>query len=502
MKRFVILDGLDDVAVALEKLSCGDCVAQVELINDIPAGHKFSLKNIAKGAPLRKYGQIIGKAKRVISVGEHVHLNNLEMDDELKRDCFVDFKSGSDQELFKEEFMGYVRENGAVGTRNYIGIIATVNCSVTVVEQICNYFKYGDGKSLLADASEIHGIVPIKHGLGCGMSSKGEGFEILQRTISGYICHPNFCSVLLIGLGCEVNNIDSLSLDASNNNLETLEIQNAGGTVKAVEKGIICVTEMIRKNIGNQRRPVDAKHLMLSLQCGGSDGYSGISANPVLGKAVDLLVGCGGTAVLGETPEIYGAEHLLYSRAYSEDVVKKLQTTIKWWESYVQRYGGSMDNNPSPGNQAGGLTTILEKSLGAVAKSGTSKLIDVYKYAESIDKAGFVFMDTPGYDPVSVTGHIAGGCNIVCFTTGRGSAFGSLPSPTVKISSNTLLYQTQGDDIDLNAGTIVEGLQDLDQLGESLFKLILRVASGEKTQSEINGYGYNEFLPWQIGSVM
>ena len=285
-------------------------------------------------------------------------------------------------------------------------------------------------------------------------------------------------------------------------NLETLEIQNAGGTVKSVERGIICVTEIIRKNMGSQRRPVDAKHLMLSLQCGGSDGYSGISANPVLGKAVDQLVSCGGTAVLGETPEIYGAEHLLYSRAYSKDVVKKLQTTIRWWESYVQRYGGSMDNNPSPGNHAGGLTTILEKSLGAVAKSGTSKLIDVYKYAESIDKAGFVFMDTPGYDPVSVTGHIAGGCNIVCFTTGRGSAFGSLPSPTVKISSNSLLYQTQADDIDLNAGTIMEGLEDLDQLGESLFQLILRVASGEKTKSEVNGYGYNEFLPWQIGAVM
>jgi altronate hydrolase len=502
MNRFVVLNANDDVALALVNLSSGERLAEVELISDIPAGHKFSLRELSEGEPVRKYGQIIGKAKSIILSGQHVHLDNLEMVDGLRDNNFTYAEPDTQNKLSSESFMGYPRESGAVGTRNYIGIISTVNCSVTVVEKISNYFTYGDGKHLFNDLSGIDGIVPIKHGLGCAMSSKGEGFEILQRTISGYIHQPNFCSVLLIGLGCEVNNIESLSIDSSNNNIETLEIQNAGGTSKAVEEGIKLVKEMIEKNYDTKRTLVDAKHLMLSLQCGGSDGYSGITANPVLGKAVDLLVSYGGTAVLGETPEIYGAEHLLYARTNSEDVMKKLQNIISWWESYVQRYGGSMDNNPSPGNKDGGLTTILEKSLGAVAKSGQSNLIEVYKYAEHVDKAGFVFMDTPGYDPVSVTGHIAGGCNIVCFTTGRGAAFGSLPSPTVKVSSNSQLYQTQSDDIDLNAGALLDGSQNLDELGRVLFELIIRVASGEKTKSELNGYGYNEFLPWQMGAVM
>jgi len=251
-----------------------------------------------------------------------------------------------------------------------------------------------------------------------------------------------------------------------------------------------------------KREPVSAEHLTLALQCGGSDAYSGITANPSLGAAVDLLVRHRGTAILSETPEIYGAEHLLTRRAVSREVGEKLIERIRWWEAYTERNGGEMNNNPSPGNKAGGLTTILEKSLGAAAKGGTTKLCGVYRYAEPVTEKGFVFMDSPGYDPCSITGQVASGANIVCFTTGRGSVYGCKPAPSLKLATNTAMYERMDEDMDINCGSVVDAGVTIESVGERIFARLLEVASGSQTKSEQFGFGDDEFVPWQIGAVM
>jgi len=396
--------------------------------------------------------------------------------------------------------------SGCVCTRNYIGLLSTVNCSATVVRAIADYFRADlHGRGALANYPNIDGVVALAHGTGCGMASSGEPIDVLRRTLGGYAKHANFAGILMIGLGCESNQISSL-LGAQNlkesDLLRTFSIQDSGGTRKAIEQGVAQVKEMLKVANDVHREIVPASHLMLGLQCGGSDGYSGITANPALGRAVDLLVENGGTAILSETPEIYGAEHLLTRRAISRAVGEKLISRIKWWEEYTERTGGEMNNNPSPGNKAGGLTTILEKSLGAVAKGGTTNLVAVYEYAEPVTAKGFVFMDTPGYDPVSATGQVAGGANMICFTTGRGSAYGCAPSPSLKLATNTALWNRQEEDIDINCGEIVDGNASVAEVGEQFFRMILDTASGTKSKSELHGYGQSEFVPWQLGPTM
>ena len=357
----------------------------------------------------------------------------------------------------------------------------------------------------LAEFANVDGVVALTHGSGCGMDTRGDGMKILRRTLGGYAKHPNFAGVLIIGLGCEANQISALlgaEALAESPLLRTFSIQDTGGTAKTIAHGIGMVREMLL--LANQvtRQPVPASHITVGLQCGGSDGYSGITANPALGAAVDLLVRHGGTAILSETPEIYGAEHLLTRRAISREVGEKLVARIKWWEEYTEREKGEMNNNPSPGNKAGGLTTILEKSLGAVAKGGTTNLVDVVEYAQEVTAKGFVYMDTPGYDPVSATGQVAGGANLIVFTTGRGSAYGCAPAPSLKLSTNTPLWIKQEEDMDLNAGTIVDGTESVAGVGEKLFAMMLAACSGTKTKSELHGYGQSEFIPWYLGAVM
>ena len=328
---------------------------------------------------------------------------------------------------------------------------------------------------------------------------------MLRRTLGGYARHPNFNAVLVVGLGCETNQIQGLVAQEGlqeGARLVTFNIQDSGGTARTVARGIQEIERLLADANRVQRQPVPASHLVVGLQCGGSDGYSGISANPALGAAVDRLVRHGGTAILSETPEIYGGEHLLTRRAVSTAVADRLRARIAWWEAYTARNGMKMDNNPSAGNKAGGLTTILEKSLGAIAKSGTTNLVDVLEFAESPRARGFVYMDTPGYDPVSATGQVAGGANLICFTTGRGSAYGCAPSPSLKFSTNTALWLRQQEDIDLDCGGIVDGLETVDEVGERIFRLMLATASGRATKSEQHGYGQNEFVPWQLGAVM
>ena len=496
----------DDVVVAGVDLAPGTPLPGTDVVcrTPVPAGHKVAVRAITAGKPVRKYNQVIGFASAPIEAGEHVHVHNLGMGESFARDLAF----GADAhptdfvpEAERATFQGIVRPDGRVATRNYIGVLTSVNCSATAARMIADQFRARD----LADFPNVDGVVALTHGSGCGMGAQGEAIDMLRRTIAGYARHPNFAAVLLIGLGCEVNQIDRL-IEAEGlevgETLHTLSIQDLGGTPAAVREGVRRIQALLPKVNDVKRQTVPAGHLTLALQCGGSDGYSGITANPALGHAVDLLVRHGGTAVLSETPEVYGAEHLLTRRAVSREVGEKLVERIKWWEDYTSRNHGEMNNNPSHGNKLGGLTTILEKSLGAAAKGGTTNLVEVYKYAEPITAKGFAYMDTPGYDPVSATGQVAGGANVLCFTTGRGSVFGCKPTPSLKLATNTPLFQRMPDDMDIDCGPIATGDATVEEVGLRIFELVLETASGRKTKSEELGFGADEFTPWQMGAVM
>ena len=504
----LVLSASDNVAVLLENVQAKTEVQPgLTCTQRISRGHKVAMTAVAEGEPVRKFGQIIGFATRAIAAGEWVHEHNCGMGAEggaFARD--YQFGAGAEPVAFVPEaeratFEGFRRSNGKVGTRNYIGILTSVNCSATVARYIAEAVERS---GMLDDYPTIDGIVSFVHQTGCGMSGKGEGFDILSRTQWGYAANPNLGAALMVGLGCEVFQIGRMKQMygvAEDETFQTLTIQGEGGTRKAIEQGVERVRAMLPIAARAKREPIPASELVLALQCGGSDGYSGITANPALGVAVDMLVRQGGTAILSETSEIYGAEHLLTRRAAERTVGEKLIERIHWWEDYCERNGGEMNNNPSPGNKAGGLTTILEKSLGAAAKAGTTPLNAVYEYAEPVTERGFVFMDTPGFDPVSATGQVAGGANVLCFTTGRGSAFGCKPVPSIKLATNSDLYARMTEDMDINCGDILEGVT-LEEKGAEIFRHILDVASGKTTKSEALGYGDNEFAPWQVGAVM
>ena len=497
---FVRLDTTDTVAVARDRLEAGATIEGVILKEAIPAGHKVALEDISVGQPIRKYAQTIGFAAEDIPVGSHVHTHNVAF-----RNVDGSYEFGTNlrnvEPAQPDTFIGFQRTNGEVGTRNYIAIVTSVNCSATAARMIADHFT----PELLADYPNVDGVCAFVHGTGCGMAGDGDGFEALQRVMWGYARHPNHAGVLMFGLGCEMNEIDWL-LEAYGLKqgplFQTMNIQNVAGLRKTVEMGIAKVQAMLPLANEATRTPCPVSALKVALQCGGSDAWSGITANPALGYACDLFAAQGGTAVLAETYEIYGAEHLLTKRAIDKTVGERLINLIQWWEDYTQRNKGSMDNNPSPGNKMGGLTTILEKSLGAAAKGGTTPLTGVYKYAEQVKAPGFTFMDSPGYDPASVTGQIAGGCQVVCFTTGRGSAFGSKPAPTIKIATNSEMATKMVEDMDIDAGRILSKGVSVEEMGQEIYEHILRVASGEASKSEAQGLGDYEFVPWQIGAVM
>jgi altronate hydrolase len=499
------LNAADNVVVARSEIAAGTAVPgeDVTATDAIPAGHKIATAEIGSGDPIRKYNQIIGFASTSIVPGGHVHTHNCAFAT-FERD----YAYGTDArptsylpEAERATFRGIVRKDGRVATRNYIGVLTTVNCSATVGKSIARAFE-GDA---LEEYPNVNGVVAFTHGFGCCMATDGDGFAILQRLMWGYARHANLAGVLLVGLGCEANQISFL-LDAygleEGPTFRVMNIQDTGGTRSTIEAGVRIVREMLPTANKVERQDVPASHLSVALQCGGSDAYSGITANPALGAAVDILVRNGGTAILAETPEIYGAEHLLTRRAASRAVGEKLIARIRWWEDYAARNGGSMDNNPTPGNKAGGLTTILEKSLGAAAKGGTTNLAGVYEYAEPVTEKGFVFMDSPGYDPASITGQVASGANLVCFTTGRGSAFGFKPAPSIKLATNTPMYERLEEDMDVNCGEILDKGVPVEEMGERIFRMLLSVASGEPSKSEALGLGDNEFVPWLVGAVM
>jgi len=503
--ELIVLNSKDNVALASRKLALGHVVKAHNLTckSLVPAGHKIAVAPIKKGESVYKYGSMIGYAKESIQRGDHVHTHNLFMEELSMK--YEPGKYTCDTQYIDPDlcptFDGYIRENGSIGTRNYLGILSTVNCSASVSHFIAD----AANKSLDGRFDNFDGVMGISHGAGCCMTIGGEGLGILQKTLAGFAKNPNFGGILVVGLGCEVNLVKSF-MDATflteGPLLKTLNIQDIGGTKKTVAKALEMIEEMMPEVAAVKREPVSARHIVLGLECGGSDAYSGITANPALGAAADLVVKNGGAVILSETPEIYGAEHLLIQRAVSGEVADKLIAKIKWWEAYTKKHNAAINNNPSPGNKEGGLTTIIEKSLGAVAKAGTTSLNDVFSYADQVTTKGMVFMDTPGYDIASITGMIAGGANMVCFTTGRGTVVGFKPVPTLKLASNTAMYQRLSDDIDINCGPIIDKGLSVQQMGEKIFSSILATASGKKSKSEIHGFGDHEFVPWHIGAVL
>ncbi len=501
--RVVHLGEGDNVVVAVDVVQQGDLAHAITARAKIMKGHKMAIAPVREGEPIVKFGQIIGFAKGHIAPGDWVHEHNVGLH-EFDRD-YRFAEDARDDDLLPEAdratFEGYARASGRTGTRNYIGILTSVNCSASVARFAAAEVERS---GILAQYPEVDGIVAIVHGTGCGHAAYGEGFEVLRRTQWGYASHPNFAGVVMVGLGCEVFQIGRMKREyglSESDTFRTMTIQETGGTRKTVAAIAAAIREMLPVAGAARRTTRPASELVLAMQCGGSDGYSALTANPALGAASDILVRHGGASILSETPEIYGAEHLLTRRAASVAVGEKLVSRIRWWEDYTARNGGEMNNNPSPGNKAGGLTTILEKSLGAAAKGGRSTLRAVYEYAEQVTAKGFVYMDTPGYDPVAATGQVAGGANLICFTTGRGSAFGAKPAPSIKLATNSDIYQKMEDDMDIDCGTILDGVP-IEEKGAEIFAKILAVASGAHTKSEDLGYGDSEFVPWQIGAVM
>ncbi len=476
----------------------------VELQQTIPSAHKFALRAVAEGEPVRRYGQVIGFATRSIRAGEHVHVQNLAV-----RDFQRDYAFGTNirpsvpvTAAERRTFQGFRRADGRVGTRNYVAVLASVNCSSSATRTIADHFR--QHPELLAPYPNVDGVIGLATKGGCGAHHGSEDVALLQRTLAGCVDHPNVGAYVIMSLGCEVNQPDEMIEETGLGGAErprVITIQEDGGYRQTVEAGIRAVGELLPLANRAQREPVPASELVVALQCGGSDAWSGVTANPALGRAGDLLVAQGGTIVLGETTEIYGGEHLLTARASRPEVGQHLVDRIRWWEHYTALNGAEIDNNPSPGNKAGGLTTIYEKSLGAIAKSGSTPLNQVVGYGERITERGFVHMDTPGYDPVSVTGQVAGGCNLVVFTTGRGSAFGFKPAPSIKVASTSELYRKQEPDMDVNAGRAIEGTP-LEEVAEEIFELMLAVASGRPSKSEAEGIGDEEFNPWIRGATL
>jgi altronate hydrolase len=495
----------DGVVIARQVLPPGTPVApNVVAAARIPAGHKVAVRFHQKGEPVTRYGQIIGFTTEPVTPGQWVHSHNLAMGDFARDYAWGVDARPTDYVAEPATFQGIRRPDGRVATRNYIGILTSVNCSAHVADLIAQAFRRNPltGEDPLAEWPNVDGVVALTHKTGCGMT-QGEPLSILRRTLGGFARHANFSHVIGIGLGCEVNQIGGLLEEQRlAGRLRSMDIQEMGGSRKTVQAGIDFVREVVAEANRVTRETVPASELCVALQCGGSDGYSGITANPALGAASDLVVRHGGTVILSESPETYGAEHLFTRRAVSEEVGQKLVDVMHWWEDYTSKLGAEMDANPSPGNKLGGLTTILEKSLGAMAKAGSTNLVDVVRYAEAVTQRGFVFMDTPGYDPVAATGQVAGGANLLCFTTGRGSVFGCKPTPSIKLATNTPMYERMVDDMDINCGTIVTGEETVQQVGERIFQHMLRTASGERTKSEEFDFGGAEFAPWPMGATM
>jgi len=526
--QLVHLHPSDNVAIARQPIPAHTALGNITTTSEIPVGHKVALIAFAPGDRVLKFGQLIGLASQPIAAGDHIHSHNMvapTLDGHTAHTVISTENPGAPSMTasgvptgrslsggvesawvgkhdagatnIPDHFLGYLRPNGRVGTRNYIGILTTVNCSATVAKRIAAHFT----PERLAEFPNVSGVVALTHSTGCGMAGEGEAAEVLRRTTAGYADHPNFADVLLLGLGCEQNQASNIVSLSTRENVRSTTIQAEGGTRAAIERGIKEIEAMLPAANAISRTPQPLSELIIGLQCGGSDAWSGVTANPALGLAMDMLIAAGGSAILSETPEIFGAEHLLTARTTPE-IAAQLLARISWWQAYTARHGNVLDNNPSPGNKAGGLTTILEKSLGAVAKAGSTPLREVIEYAQPITQHGLIFMDSPGYDPVSATGQIASGANLICFTTGRGSVFGAKPVPSIKLATTSGLFRRMNEDMDINCGTILDATETLPQVAARIFETVIATASGKLTHSEELGFGEEEFQPWIMSAVL
>ncbi len=499
MNSAIRLHPSDNVAVARVAVPAGAELDidghQVTVRDNVPAGHKVALLPIEAGAVVRRYGQVIGRASMAVEAGRHVHTHNLLFEEPTLDYGFPAGEIAVTPARDVPRFLGYGRPDGRAGTRNYIAVVAASNCAAHTAELIAASYS---GETM---PPNVDGVVAFPHGEGCG-HAMGPDTVQLQRTLGGVLDHPNVFAAVILGLGCEVNQIDHyLGPDGPRGGrLIGMTLQESGGTRATVEAARREIGKLIEEASAIERVKLPASKIVLGLNCGGSDSFSGITSNPALGFCSDLLAEIGGTPVLAETTEIFGAEHLLVRRARNRQVAERLLGFVRAYKQYLNRFGGSFDDNPSPGNKEGGLSNILEKSLGAVAKAGTSPLMDVVDYAERVTSPGFVFMNTPGYDPVSLTGLAAGGANVIAFTTGRGSAIGFPNVPVIKIASNSHTYRRMRDNMDVNAGRIADGESSIEEVGREIFELLLEVASGRRTASE--RLGHKEFAPWRIGPVM
>jgi altronate hydrolase len=509
----VVLHADDNIAIAKQTIPEGSSLpggnGMFSLKDRIDFGHKLSTVAIETGQPILKFGQVIGFATEPIEAGRWVHVHNVTPG-ELSLDYAFSSEIPADPvPIIGRTFQGIKRANGKTATRNYIGILSTVNCSATTSKYVAANFD----QSILEQFPNVDGVVALTHKGGCAFDYDGDEHRQLALTMAGFAKHPNIAAYVILGLGCETGQASFLAdkhglvqlrlPDELANEEQPLimNIQDVGGVRKTVERATSVVRDMLPEVNRIQREAVPVSEIILGTECGGSDGNSGITANPAVGVASDLLVAHGATSILAETPEICGGEHLLTRRARTPEIGKKLLGFIDWWKEYAAKFGVTIDNNPSVGNKKGGLTTIYEKSLGAIAKGGSTALNGVYRYAEPIDQKGFVIMDSPGFDSVSVTGMVASGANVVIFTTGRGSCFGCKPVPTIKVSSNTPMFDRMIEDMDINAGRVLEG-ESVQKIGEEIFENIIAVASGEKTKSEVQGIGDEEFSPWFVGPLL
>ncbi|MDC1356419.1 UxaA family hydrolase [Pseudomonadota bacterium] len=499
----IILNDNDNILVALDNMNAGQYLKQFNLTIDAPilSGQKIAKVDISANSPIYKYGTIIGFADSNIIKGQVLTNSNVVFKEFIREHdyCAKYQPTRFVNESSERSFMGFKRKDGRVGTRNFIAVVSTVNCSATVVHEIASYFS----QEKLKKYTNVDGVAAFSHSTGCGMELSGEPMNLLHRTLGGYISHPNVASSLVVGLGCERCQVGGLFESQGileSNKLRTLVMQENGGTTATIKAGIKCIEEMLEEANKIERVETPLSSLIVGLQCGGSDAFSSLSANPALGKAVDILVAHGGTAILSETPEIYGVENSLTARAVNNKVAEKLMNKVNWWKDvYSVGRDVQINGTVSPGNQKGGLANILEKSLGSAMKGGTTGLMEVYNYAEKVDQKGFVFMDTPGFDPVSATGQIAGGANLVAFTTGRGSCFGAKPTPSIKLATNSNLYERMNEDMDINCGLVIDGKKNIDEMGKEIFEEFISFASGKKTKSEVLNLGRHEFAPWQIG---
>lgn len=507
MPATLCLNANDSVVIATRDLSQGEALTELGLAasgvvrSSVPSGHKLAISSIRRGDPIFKYGQVIGVASRDVEPGDHVHTHNLCMSD-LRNAAPAATPSGVEAAPNQRSFRGYRRTRGRAGTRNYVAVVASVNCSATVVRAIV---EQAERSGMMRAYANIDGLVALTHNSGCAIAGAGESYDMLRRTLWGTAANPNIGGALFVGLGCEVVQANGLLADsglAGEPGYAAITIQGAGGTRAAITEGVRALAGILEAVDQTSREDCPVSDLVLGLQCGGSDSWSGLTCNPALGNAADRLIALGGTVLLSETPEVVGAEHLLIARAAAPEIAEKLHERIAWWKAHTAIHGVSLDNNPSPGNIAGGLTTILEKSLGAVAKGGSMPLVDVIRYAEPVRRNGFIFMDSPGFDPCSATGQIATGATLIAFTTGRGSAFGARPSPSIKLASNSEIYRRMPDDMDIDCGPILTGEASIAEVGEAILEFLIATASGRPSKSETLGYGNMEFVPWLTGATL